>query len=371
MGEEHIFIRRKRRLWRKHISITEVMSGLMVLAALTATVVWIAVQRDNFSPADRDLPYELLAAQPVEDRLYRTPLKTWIAPGKATARSGGSAGDVDLGLFPRSILAGGWAISSRPRRFGPDTLFQKINGEAEKFLKQGFVELHYIALKSAGGAGEISIELYDQGSFAGGLGIFSSHRTGDKEILREGDTLYYTTPVGAIGFNGRYFFRFAADRENAAVLRKSKELVRAFAGLKTDISESPLPFRTLTAGMGFDLARIAYQRQNVFQYDFARDFWFAQPEGEKRGRIFLHEGDNPREAAKLFSAIAEEHGQEFSVAKRTKNSVLMRHPYLNTYFSMVASGPMLYGVDNEPDAGLVEKTMAKLARVIGKGGESK
>ncbi len=366
MGEQRIFNGKKRRLLRTRIPGAEVASGVGLLGVLALTIGWIAAQGDNFNAAERDLPYEVLAARPVEDRLYRLPVRPWVPPGAAFS-SGAVGRRVDLGLFPGEILAGGWAISSRPRRFGADNLYEKINGEADKFIRQGFRELHYIALKAPGGKDEISIELFDQGSFAGGLGIFSAHRSGDRKILREGQTLYYTTPVGAIGFNGRYFFRIAGNAATSAVQGKTGELVRAFAGLRGQgkgDGAMPLGFRVFTAGLGMDPARISYQARNVFQYDFARDFWFGSLKAGKPGRLFLHRAASAQAARLLFGRIAGEHGEDHKVLKRTNNRVLMRHGFLKTHFAMTVKGPLVYGVENEPDAGRTASLLTNLARAL-------
>lgn len=365
MSNARIFNSRKRQLLRTHISAPEALSGIALLGALALMVGWIAAQGGNFDAADRDLPYEVLAAQPVEDRLYRLPLKTWVSPD-ARGRTGAVADSLNLGLFPASILSGGWAISSRPRQFDRSTLFQKINGEADKFIRQGFRELHYIALKAPRGGGEIAIELFDQGSFAGGLGIFSDHRTDDRAIRREGGALYYTTPVGAIGFRGRYFFRIAGNVESEAIRQKSSDLIRAFATLSGDEAAAPLPFRILTQGMGVDPGDIAYQRRNVFQYDFADDFWFGRASTESPARMFLHQAPSADAASTLFRNIAQEHATEFRVLERTKNTVLMRHEFLKTHFFMAVSGALIYGMENEPEPQRIRSITTRLATVVGK-----
>ncbi len=154
--ENRIFNPGKRRILRSHVSMAEIVSGAAVVLSLAVTVLWIAAQQDNFNPAERDLPYEMLAAQPAGDRLYRTPLVGWVEPGRSAA-GGAAAGQVDMGLIPVEILSGGWAISSRPRRFDRETLFEKINGEAEKFIRQNFRALHFVAIKNAATGDELAI----------------------------------------------------------------------------------------------------------------------------------------------------------------------------------------------------------------------
>lgn len=360
MEDGQIFTNRKRWLLRSRISSAEIISGLGVVLALAATVWWIAAQRDNFNPADRDLTFEVLAAHPVEDRLYQVPLKPWVEPGSVAT----GATSLDLGLFPASILSGGWAISSRPRSFDRKTLFEKINGEAEKFIRQGFRELQYIAIKNPATGDEIAIELFDQGGFTGGIGIFSDHRTEGREISRMAGAIYYATPVGAIGFRGRYFFRIAGNKESAAVTAKTGELIGAFAKLPQQDSSAPAPLLALTQGLKIRLEEIGYQRQNVFQYDFAGDFWFGRYSRGQPGRVFIHQAPSAAAAEGLFQDIGREHAFDHSVLNRTKRKVIMRHNFLKTHFIMAVSGDFLYGVENESDAARAKQVADRLSAYL-------
>ena len=366
MSDTRIFNKRRRWLLRKHISRTEITVSVVIALLLAGMLAWVAAQKENFNAGERDLAYEVLARNPVEDRLYRTPFQAWSSPrGPGDPRGPGgpgtAAGPVDLGLFPQAILGSGWAIASRPRRFSPATLFEKINGEADKFIRQGFRELHFIRLKAARTDEEIAIELFDQGDFAGALGIFSDHRSADSPVETRGSLTFFPTSVGAIGFSGRYFFRIAGNAESPAITAKTGELMQAFAGLSVTEAGHPYPFRLLTSALGIDPKAIAYQRKNVFQYDFAGDFWFGQPGAAGTGSVFVHEAPSPAAAAALFGRIAAEHAYDYRVVDRTESSLLMRHPHLNSDFAMEVKGRLIYGVDNEQDR---KRTLSLMKRLV-------
>lgn len=385
MNSGRVFNHRERWLLRKRIPGWEVLSGALVLAALAGMVAWVFAQKENFNPAERDLPYQMLAEHPVEDRLYRRPLVRWRPPGTAVA--GAPASRVDLGWFPPGVLSGGWALTSRLRRFGKDTLFEKINGEAEKFIKQGFRELQYLSLKSTAvgtangtengtengtakngaAADELAIELFDQGTFAGALGMFSAHRAPDRPVRGEGGVMYFSTPAGAIGMHGRFFFRIAGNSSNSAIRAKAGQVVRGFAGLPVKKRETPPQFRVFTENMGIDPSRVSFQQNNVFQYDFARNFWFAQPHPTRPMRFFLHRAEAPAAATELFKAIADEHGEEFDVLQRTENAVTMRHPFLKTRFQMKRLGNLVFGVERVKEAERAGAELKRLASELRKG----
>ena len=158
-------------------------------------------------------------------------------------------------------------------------------------------------------AEELDIELVDRGTVAGALGMCAGHRAPERPVRTEGGVMYFSTPAGAIGFHGRFFFRIAGNSSNAAIQAKAGQVVRGFAALPVKERETPLPFRMFTEAMGIDPTRVSFQQNNVFQYDFAKNFWFAQPHPKRPMRFFVHPAETPAAAAKLFQAIPLAHGE--------------------------------------------------------------
>lgn len=150
----------------------------MALAlVLVATIAWVFAQRDAYNASERDLPIELLSADGPKITLYRQPLNSWVEPGTETLLATAPA----LGAFPPGLVDDNWHLATRVREFDPSNLYEKINGEAEKFIKQGFRALHYAALTGKDGS-QLALELYDQGNLGGSLGIFAAHRPANKAI---------------------------------------------------------------------------------------------------------------------------------------------------------------------------------------------
>jgi hypothetical protein len=104
-------------------------------------------------------------------------------------------GRCPFGPFPDRVLDGGWSIGSPLKQFSPETLYEKINGEAEKFLREGLKALHYIRLRSDTKGEEIAFELFDQGKQKGSMSIFSDYVSRGKEIKQIGQALTGCTPT--------------------------------------------------------------------------------------------------------------------------------------------------------------------------------
>jgi hypothetical protein len=369
MRRDRVFNSHKSRLMRTSIPGSENLSAALIFLMLIGLGAWIITTRDNFDPAERDLAIELLGDNSRQIELYHRPLKFWEEPGHATA---GSA--FDLGPFPADTLDDAWRPVGRVKYFQADNLYEKINGEAEKFIKQGFVELAFLRLRSASDVSEIAIELFDQGSLSGSLGIFSEHAAGRAVDQRDGVS-FFTTKVGAIGRKGRYFFRIAGDRQSVDVTDKSAGLVAAFAQLDRDPAaaapdERPVSagFALLNRGLGIAEADIQFEEGNVFQYDFAQRFWFADAGAGNDARLFVHIADSATDAEDLMTAMVGEHSYEYDRLDSDAAYSLFRHRYLGSYFAVARQGHTLYGVEKSPDPATTAAALERLSRHLGDDG---
>ena len=400
MNPGRVFNPRKRWLLRKRIPVREAGAGLVLLALLVLTVGWVLAQKSRYDPVERDLSFELLAAAPVRDTLYKRPLQPWVEPGSG---SGPREGDVSaLAPFPAALASDGWR-PGRVRRFGPDNLFEKINGEAEKFIKQGFHRLHVLDLSAPAqgpGAGErLAIELFDQGTFAGSLGIFSDHHGGRRTIERapgDRDTLFFTTPAGAIGMRGRWFFRIAGSADTPALQARARQVVAAFSALPGNDPEpgaasaptrdklvpssdgkdakdaKPPAFALFNGELGIPADRIAYKRRNVFQYDFAEDFWFAAPAGEDGPRLFVHLAPSGEQATELMRLLAEELAYDYDPAAGVGNGnrggrkgvLVLRQRVLGTFFALARRGRAVYGMERAQGPEAIAPWLDRLERAV-------
>jgi hypothetical protein len=250
---------------------------------------------------------------------------------------------VDLGIFPTGLLDGGWTMDGRVETYDAENLYEKINGAAEQYLAFGFRELHYVTLSD--GEGYLTIELYDQGEFPNALGIFSAQRDAAREILTDGPVWYYPTPAGAVGGTGKYYFKISGDNAGPAVTAKARELIQLLSGLPAAAGGTPQPYAILTERLGLTIDRIAYQKSDVFQYEFLGDVWFGAADGAGETRWFIHEADGEAEARALFARLVEEQLYDYEELERNEDSVLLEHQFLETVFGARRRGALLFGVE--------------------------
>lgn len=359
---------KRQRLLRTYVSFTENLVTLSLLAALAGIVLWVAAQQDHYDPADRDVSVEMLLQASEDLQLYHTPLKAWTEPGASPV-----AQAPDLGPFPANIVDPEWRPAGRLKQFGPDTLFEKINGEAPKFLKQGFQRLYYLVLESSATGNEIAIELFDQATMGGSRGVFSEHLGTGNTLEQQGEVTFFRTAIGLIGRKGAFFFRIAGDADSEAVRQKAGQLATAFNQLpearrQAVRNSEPEAFRILRDEVDIAPALISFQQQNVFQYDFAENFWFGRLAQDENQQVFLHRADSAEQAQALFEMLLEEQLYEYRRIERNVAQAaypLLQHEFLNNYFAVDRRGPYLFGVENAPEPEAAARSMQKLKKALG------
>jgi len=349
MTRHHVFGLRRPRLLRTSIPLTENLSAALLGLLLFALVAWAMSTGNQFDPTERDLPLELQLSSARDIAIYRPPLKPWIDPARPLI-----AGTFDLAPYPADVLDTEWQPVGRVKRFQAANLFEKINGEAEKFIKQGFVELAYLLLRSNRDDSEIAIELFDQGDLAGSLGVFAEHAAG-RNVEESGGVSFFTTSAGVIGRVDRYFFRAAGDRSSDAITTKALALVKAFGALSPGAggapadaqgtAELPAGFALFHQRLGIPEKDIQFQEENVFQYDFARQFWFADAGIDAEARLFLHIAEDATAAEALINALLAEQRYDYEDVASQGGVSILRHRFLKTYFVVTREDQFVFGLE--------------------------
>lgn len=354
---EKIFNDRKRKIFRNRIPKSEAIFGAGFLAFTAGMGAWFVGQANQYDPSERDITMTLMEEGSVKDELYRTPLQRWEDPSIQSASFGPA--QPQLGVFPAPILDGGWQPSTRLQEFNADTLFEKINGAAPQYINFGFQKLHFVGIEQPGTDLEINLELYDMGAFENAMGIFSAQRDASAEVLTKGPVYYYATSVGALGIVGPYYFKLTGTDTSPVITEKSAEMLGALASL-TSGKDMPKGYDLFANMLGIPFSRIAFEKSSVFQFDFAHDFWFAQPEEGSDERYFVHEAETPEAAAALLDQLVAEQSFEFDLVSREDTRVVLKHKFLDTYMTIYRSDNVLYGVEGAPTQEGLSDTMATL-----------
>ena len=130
--------------------------------------------------------------------------------------------------------AGIWKLLEPPRIFGPENLYEEIDGEAELFLPYGMKRLTVgvVGERSAPG-NEVRVELYRMESPRDAFGVYSQHRYPDQEITSVPPSEVILSETSADFYRGETFVRLRAKPGEASrrlVAGLSKDLVASLPG---------------------------------------------------------------------------------------------------------------------------------------------
>lgn len=108
-------------------------------------------------------------------------------------------------FLPESSEMPGWQMIDKTYQYGPQNLYEYINGEAESFLAYGFVSLKG-ANYSAGpdGSNSMTVDIYDMGEKLNAFGMFQSKRGREASTLNIGSASFGTNGY-VVFYKDRYF----------------------------------------------------------------------------------------------------------------------------------------------------------------------
>ncbi len=356
---DRILTNRERKVFRKHIPRVEVWFGAGFIVFVLIMGGWFAAQEDAYDPADRDITMEVMEAGAVEDKLYRTPLQRWVDPAKAMMAGGVAQAAVDTGIFPATILDGGWTISGRVQAFTPQTVYEKINGAADQYIQYGLDQAFFVGLENPAAGISTNLEVYYHKTFANALGIFSAQRDPDKVVESGEDAYFYPTTVGLIGIAGPYYFKVTGAQEGEPTLAKAKQLAGMMAKMSEGKGEVPAGFEVFATDLAVPFGDIQFQKEDVFQFAFAKDFWFGQLP-DNGPRLFLHEAPDEAAADALLKQLVDNSLMEYTATEQNPDGAVLKHKFIEDVLLFNKRGSMVYGLDGTADLNAAHEKLQTL-----------
>lgn len=165
-------------------------------------------------------------------------------------------------LLPRK-LPEGWTQVSSPQVYTQKTLFNRIDGQAELFLKYGFQKSVFtIYQNKANSKDQIEVDLYDMGNVLQAFGIFSRFRSEDRpagvgleSYLEDSSLLFY---------KGRHFVMLYATEVDPSLL---KSMAMTVSSSITDSSPAPKEIDYFPKD-GLKPGSIEYHPEGLLGYQF-------------------------------------------------------------------------------------------------------
>jgi hypothetical protein len=120
-------------------------------------------------------------------------------------------------LLPKK-LPEGWRQIGSPQVYNQKTLFNRINGQAELFLKYGFQKSVFTVYQNKNNSkDQIELDLYDMGNVLQAFGIFSRFRSEDRSAGVGLES--YVEETSLLFYKGRYFVMLYATEVDPSLLK--------------------------------------------------------------------------------------------------------------------------------------------------------
>lgn len=325
------------RHYRRRYSTAEVKWGVVVLAGLALVAGWVVWMGAHPDP-------ELFAA----------------APPQASRDPAGA----DRGALPDDLATDGWSAGP-VRRYGPENVYEKINGREGYYKAFGFRSLTCVSLEHDAPGRSIDVELYDQGEPENALGAYAGELAPDAAPQWvDGGFVHYTSNALFLTRGGYYARALGSDRSpavRAQLEHLERRLVEALPA-----GELPWAYALFARALDLGPGRVSFVKENAFSFGFAERVWVGLLPDDETEVFVVHRPDDAEAAAGEFQAGFAAYGEPVEDAGAAGAWVADR--YLGRVSAARAQGELVYGVRGAATAtggaALLERLAAQLPRDV-------
>jgi hypothetical protein len=133
-------------------------------------------------------------------------------------------------LVPEPSALGAWRAAEGPVEYTRETLYEYLDGGAERYLTYGFRALNHVRYEPEGDPlGGVAIDVYDMGSELGAFGIYRGARPPRPEVeswCAEG----YRSGTVVAGWKGRHYVHGEVDHERPELVATMGVLMAQICG---------------------------------------------------------------------------------------------------------------------------------------------
>jgi hypothetical protein len=236
-------------------------------------------------------------------RLFVVVLIAAAAAGGCGGSPADPTGPTAVDLIPPVSAYPGWIIADGPTEYSPDTLYEYLNGGAERYTSHGFRGLVHIRYQSGDDPLScVTLDVYEMGSELGAFGIYSAARPAGIEPRPWGAEGYRVGAIAA-AYRGPVFIHGEADDDRPELLTMLENLVSGVANRAVGPTAPPAILDSLPPDH-----RVAgserYVPHDLLGHAFLPGGVLASYEIDgRRAELFVSELGSPNEAADALEAF--------------------------------------------------------------------
>jgi hypothetical protein len=218
------------------------------------------------------------------------------------------SGVVSAQEFTMPELEGYKRVTNYPV-FGPENLWDFINGAADNYLAYGFIDLHVAEYKK--GKNVIKLEIYRHSDNTMAFGIYSTERSPSFRFLNLGAQGYIAD--GAINFfKGDYYVKIRTYSKSEKTLKSAESLSLKVADMLKGDTKMPAVLAQFPES-GRKKNEETYINESVLGHKFLNKAYKATYEaGSDLFSIFILGNSSPDEVKKTVDAYLKAAGQDAS-----------------------------------------------------------
>jgi hypothetical protein len=248
--------------------------------------------------------------------------------------------------------------------FGPDTLYEKINGGAELFIEAGFVKLDCQRFQLFDQPDAwLEVFAYDMGSPSNAFSVFGAQRPDGGEAIDLTAHAYHVD--GRLFFcHGQYYMKVLPATQDPNLLAAAKEMARSYVDLTGIVEEEGVDPAMLFPTEGLVANSLDLRQKDVFGCEDLNDVYLARYEIDGvsvTAYISAREDADEAEALALtYIDFLAEMGAEVPYrlgleATGVREMELYDYRYFVSYL-----GPFVCGVHECPDPAVARKLAYQL-----------
>jgi hypothetical protein len=206
-------------------------------------------------------------------------------------------------VLPTQDSLTSWEMATQAESYGPENLWEYINGQAEFFLDYGFVRVDAAEYRKTGGSTSVVVEAYQMGTPEEAFGIFAAERSPEDQSVAIGSGGYRGSNV--LNFwQGSYYFKltsFEGDADDQVLVDLGREMSR-----RNSTTAAQLPVFSFFPDQYRVESSERYFPRNFLGQPFLKRAYrvdYKRGEGE-RFQIFLAQLDTEEDAKLALSSYA-------------------------------------------------------------------
>ena len=203
-------------------------------------------------------------------------------------------------LVPLDTDASGIVAFSAPEHFGPEALFEKINGRADLYLDAGFVALDTQRFAPHANADQwAELFVYDMATAENAFSVFSLQR---REGALDDDAIAnaYRTENALFMVHGSHYLEIIGTDASDALQQVMGTLAQQFIDSQGDTVPAPVPGQDLLPAQGREPDSLRLIASNAFGFEGLDRVYTSDYQIDGVGlTAFVSESQTPAEAAGL------------------------------------------------------------------------